>query len=154
MTDWIEVHRGWTVTDKTGTQWTVTDRKPGQVFTISAPGKKTFTGPFFGEVDAVGPDPKDDERLKHDIATAMIEVRLGGKSVGKQPKDRSLPWPVPVDFMEPGTMLAHLMIFHGHKSDEPSLAVLRKVHDGLHDPTVKTGDLYEPHIHDPDYLEL
>ena len=154
MTDWNSVQRGWKVTDKNGTEWTVTDRKPGQVFTISTPGKKPFTGHFEGEVDAVGPEPKDDEHLQYDIATALLEVKLGAKPVGKQPKDKSLPWRVPVEFMEPGTMLAHLMIFHGHKSDEPSLAALRKVHDGLHDPTIKVGDLYDPHVHDPDYLEL
>jgi hypothetical protein len=154
MANWRDVRTGFVVKDKEGRDWTVTAREPGQVFTISAPGRGQFTGPFTGEVNVVSqPAPQNDPHIQEVVAKGLIATKFGGVEIGKQGKDKAQPWLTPVEFEEPGSMLAHLRIFHGASSDDPSLAGLRAFHATLHDPAVKVGELYEPHRHDPEYAD-
>lgn len=153
MSDWSEVQRGWTVADKTGQHWTVTGRAGAEI-TISAPGKLSFTKAFTGEVTVISrPAPQVDPAVEEATAKGLIAVKFGGIEIGKQNKVKGKPsmWATPVEFLDPGTLLAHLRIFHGAMSDEPSLHLLVKEHAALHGPDEKTADLYEPHVHDPDY---
>ena len=155
MTDWKYVGIGWVVEDKTGCPWTVLERKPGQVFTISSPGKKTWTGVRTGPVKIVSrPTPQADPRVEEAVAKGLIATKFGGIEIGKRGKDKTKPYATPVKFLEPGSMLAHLRIFHAALSDDPSLAGLEREHAGLHGPSHRVSDFYEPHIHDPDYEDL
>lgn len=155
MSNWRDVHRGFIVKDKTGQEWLVLERKPGQVFTISAPGRDEYTGPFQGEVEIVRrPAPQSDPRIQDVVARGLLAVTHGAIEIGKQGKDKTQPWMTPVDFTDPGAMLAHLRIFHNGMSDDPTLAGLVKYHATLHHPKQKAADLYEPHVHTPDFDEL
>lgn len=151
MATWDDVSRGWVVKDKNGQEWTVTARDGAEI-TISAPGQPSFTRAFTGEVEIVSqPAPQHDSRVQDATAKGLIAVKFGGVEVGKQGKDKNKPWMTPVEFDDAGSMLAHLRIFHGSMSDEPTLAGLRKEHVALHDPAARTTSMYEPHHHDPDY---
>ncbi len=154
MSNWRDVHKGFVV-EGGGAHWTVLDRKPGQVFTISSPGRKTWTGERKGEVVIVSqPAPQEDPRVQLATAQGLIATKFGGIEIGKQDRDKSKPWKTPVEYVDPGSLLAHLRIFHNAMSEEPSLAGLVKVHADLHGPQHKANGLYEPHVHDPDYEEL
>jgi hypothetical protein len=151
VSDWTEVGRGWVVKDKNGQEWTVTG-KDGPLTTISAPGKPTFTREFTGEVTVISrPAPQDDPRVEEAVAKGLVAVKFGGIEVGKQGKDKRQPWATPVEFVDAGSLLAHMRIFHNTTSDDPSLAGLTREHATLHLPDQKADGLYEPHIHDPDY---
>jgi hypothetical protein len=155
VSNWREVRKGFVVEDKTGQQWTVLGREPGQVFTLSAPGRTTYTGPFQGDVVIVKqPTPQEDPHVQDVVARGLIATKFGGVEVGKQGKDKTQPWMNPVEFTDPGAMLAHLRIFHNALSDDPTLAGLVKHHGTLHHPKQKVADLYEPHVHTPDFDEL
>lgn len=152
MSDWSQVRKGWVVQDKTGRDWTVLAAAP-PVFTISSPGKKEWTGERTGPVKVVSRlKPQGDPVVDRAVAQGLIATKFGGVEIGKQSKGK--PWKTPVKFLEPGSLLAHLRIFHAHTSDEPSLAGLDKIHAELHGPEHKTADFYEPHVHDPDYETL
>lgn len=155
MSDWSEVRKGWVVEDKTGRAWTVLKAAPPK-FTISSPGKPEWTGERTGPVKVVSkpapPKPQDDPNVDLAVAQGLVATKFSGVEVGKQ--DKGKPWKTPVTFLEPGSLLAHLRIFHGTTSDEQSLAGLEKVHAELHGPEHKTADFYEPHVHDPDYETL
>jgi len=151
---WQQVRKGFVVEDKTGRAWTVLEVK-GDVFTISSPGQKTWTGKRSGPVKVVSqPAPQNDPAVEEATAKGLVALKFGGIEIYKQGKDKTKPKVTPVAFLEPGSLLAHLRIFHGAMSDEPSLAGLEKEHAALHGPEHKTADLYEPHVHDPDYETL
>lgn len=151
MTDWSDVRKGWVVEDKTGRPWTVLAASGG-TFTISSPGQKTWTGVRTGLVTVVSrPTPQADPAVTEATVKGLVATKFGGIEIGKRGKDKTRPWGCPVEYVEPGSLLAHLRIFHSAMSDEPSLAGLVKEHAGLHGPQHKTSDLYEPHVHDPDY---
>lgn len=151
MTDWNEVQKGWIV-EGGGALWTVLERKPGQVFTISSPGRKTWTGRREGNVVVASrPAPQADPRVDLATAQGLVATKFAGIEIGKQGRDKTQPWKTPVEFLEPGSLLAHLRIFHAAMSDEQSLAGLTKEHAALHGPAHRASDFYEPHVHDPDY---
>jgi len=153
MSNWKDVRKGFVVEDKTGQQWTVIKREPGQVFTISAPGREPWRGALTGEVTIVSqPAPQADPDV---VARGLLAVKFGGVEVSKfDGKDRTKPHMTPVQFADPGALLAHLSIFHGATSDDPTLAGLVKFHAGLHHPNEKSAELFEPHVHTPDFDEL
>jgi hypothetical protein len=151
---WEKVRKGFVVADKTGREWTVIAAGGGE-FTISSPGQKTWTGKRSGLVRVVSqPAPQNDPNVDLAVAQGLVATKFGGIEIYKQGKDKTKPKRTPVSFPEPGSLLAHLRIFHNALSDEPSLAGLEKVHAELHGPEHKTADLYEPHTHDPDYETL
>lgn len=136
-----------------GKEWTVTAAR-NPTFTISHP-SKTWTGDMTGKVTvAKRRAPQADPEVDTAVAKGLIATKFGGIEIGKPRKDKTKPWAVPVEFLEPGSMLAHLRIFHAAQSDDPTLAGLAKFHAGLHGPQHKTSTLYEPHVHDPDYESL
>lgn len=154
---WSEVRKRWVVEDKTGRAWTVLKAAP-PLFTISSPGKGEWTGERTGPVKVVSrpepPAPQQDPNVEMAVAQGLIATKFGGIEVGKQGANKNAPWKTPVSFPDPGSLLAHLRIFHGTTSDEQSLAGLEKDHADLHAPEHKTADFYEPHVHDPDYETL
>ena len=134
-----------------GKEWTVTSAAY-PTFTISHP-SKTWSGDMTGKVTVVKRRaPQGDPRVERAVAMGLVATKFGGIEIGKNPKTGT--WKTPVDFIDPGSLLAHLRIFHSAMSDDPTLAGLQKFHAGLHGPQHKTADLYEPHTHDPDYESL
>lgn len=151
-TTWDTVRVGDTVMGA-GKEWAVL-KAAYPTFTISHP-TKTWTGDMTGKVTvAKRRAPQADPEVERATAMGLIVTKFGGIEVGKQRKDKTKPWATPVEYLEPGSLLAHLRIFHAAQSDDPTLAGLAKFHAGLHDPSVKASGLYEPHVHDPDYESL
>jgi hypothetical protein len=152
QTTWATVNVGDVVAGG-GKEWTVT-AAGGGTFTISHP-SRTWTGPKSGPVTVVKRRaPQGDPRVDTAVAKGLLATKFGGIEIGKSRKDRTKPWATPVEFPEPGSLLAHLRIFHAAMSDDPTLHGLGKFHATLHGPQVKADSFYEPHVHDPDYESL
>lgn len=149
---WSDTKRGTVVRDKTGIEWTVMEWKDG-LGTISRPGK-TWTGKLEGDVTIVSqPAPQVDPEVTTATAKGLMAVKFGAIEIGKQGRG-SAPWNTPVTFTDPGSALAHLRIFHGAMSESQSLTALLREHDALHRPDAKASELYEAHVHTPDYEGL
>jgi hypothetical protein len=150
--DWSDVHGGDVVAGG-GKEWVITTADHmKRVFTLSHP-TQTWTGVRTGTVELVSRrPPQADPRVTEATAKGLIATKFGGIEIGK--RDKAKPYATPVTFMDPGSMLAHLRIFHAQMSDDPSLAGLEKEHAALHRPEHRVSDMFEPHVHDPDYESL
>jgi hypothetical protein len=87
VTVWSEVRKGWVVQDKTGRDWTVLSAAPPK-FTISSPGKPTWTGERTGPVKVVSkpkpPAPQQDPNIQMAVAQGLVATKLAGVEIGKQ----------------------------------------------------------------------
>lgn len=141
---WSDVEPNWTIIGKDGKHWLVSERYPdGRVLLIRTSDKREHMGSPTGSAQVVN-------RPLRKAVDTVVEV-LGGVEVGARSGPRGTPWTNPVDFKSPAELHAHLMIFHGKGSDTADLDGLRKEHDAMHKPDEKATDLYEPHIHTPDW---
>lgn len=153
MSDWSEVNCGDVILGKDGEHWTVVSGGQGGHVTIVRSGVPDYSGTPSGPVTIVS-RAETPSRIDEVVAMGLIATKLGGVEIGKQPRDKNQPWLVPKDYLEPGSLLAHLRIFHNALSDDPTHAGLTKFHADLHRPEHRASDLYEPHVHDPDYDTL
>lgn len=156
MSDWSEVRRGDAILGKDGKQWTILSRV-GTVVRLSRPGADPFEGTPSGPVTIVrkAPPPKrGDSAMDLIVAQGIVATKFGGITIYKEGPDKQKPKMTPVEFLDPGSLLAHLMIFHDALCEDPSLAGLSKEHAALHGPQYKVDSFYEPHVHDPDFERL
>lgn len=146
-TAWENVQPGDTIIGADKQKWLVSECYPdGEVLLTRESDQKTHRGKPSGRVQITST-----RQLEMAMAGGLVAVKLGGIEIYKQVGDRTSEKLVPVDFIDPGTLLAHLFIFHGYRSDTPDLAGLRAEHAARHDPEVKEMQEYEPHRHDPDF---
>jgi hypothetical protein len=143
--DWKEIHVG-DVVELREKRWNVT-REDGTQLTVERDGSRPYTSTRpVGKVVRVLT-----ANAAMDVAESIVVTRLGGRTESRRTGTGA--WTCPLDYPEPGSLLAHLMVFHG-EIPEPtpdSLRELEKIHGLRHDPVNRT-EAYEPHVHDPNFL--
>lgn len=87
-----------------------------------------------------------------DQAIALTQVTLGGKIQAIQGDGDE--YRVPVDFIHPGELRAHMWLLHGVPMEAPDeeFTAMVKEHADKHHPD-KQGARYLPHVHDPQFLQ-
>lgn len=141
-TNWRDVHIGDVVfSPRDGQEWVIYGRSDELVDIRRRTDGTTYSGAFTGLVDVV--ESLDDMKHAVDLASEALDaVAL-----------------CPVDYIEPGPMLAHLYVFHDVRFNagdaqwaSESIRALNTEHGRLHDALVTaTPSGYRQHHHDPAY---
>jgi hypothetical protein len=86
-------------------------------------------------------------------ATALVQVHLGGRVHAVQDSEEHDTWRVPVEYLHPGELHAHLYVLHGTSLDvNLPFRDMVKTHADAHHPEVKARGWVE-HIHDPNFRD-
>jgi hypothetical protein len=149
MDTWKTVGVGDVVQDKNGTTWTVTniDRSTAVVAVADLKAQSGRTAqvrvPSGKEVTVLY------SKARARRTADMLAVRLGGRLIA-EPGEGGKGYDCPTDYLEMGTMLAHLYIFHAWlPKDDPEADPFVK-HVELHRPENKDR-AYVEHRHTPDF---
>ena len=144
IVDWSTVQVGDIVYGKDSQPWVVTERD-GTQYTVEREGRKPFVGNFTGSVRIV-----ETAAQVMDTAVATIIDTLGGGVLDAEMDGVLL---CPVEYDEPGTLMAHLYRLHGVRFDperpESPMSVLNSGHNELHDVRLPEQSGYVRHHHDP-----
>lgn len=142
--DWSEVKPGWVLRLRGDVDWTVKEVYHSGAITVETDGEAPYTGTPTGPVRIVSEGPE--------MAEALLAVHLGAEAVAR--KDGQGRWTTPVSYPDPGSLMAHMHIFHGGTPWEDSLRELEAAHAKLHAPEAKQSASYVPHVHTPDFLKV
>jgi len=147
IVDWNDIRVGDVVRGGDGKDWEVAARS-GLRFVLERSGRRPFSKEMTGSVARVS--SSDDE-----VASAIDTFAdvLGGEVLHVQEDDEAPA--CPVDYGQPGALLAHLYIFHGIRvrdvSEDATLTDLAALHKASHD---NKGEGFLKHHHRPDYLTV
>lgn len=154
MATWNEVQVGDWVRGGDGALWGVIDRRSmgaaGARFILRRNGKPDFQKDV--SLSAEAPEiVRTGAEMQATAISAVTDV-LGGKVLHVETDSESGGvFACPPEFVEPGTLMAHLHILHGSTfsaDGEVTLSALEALHAAKH----KAGG-GTPHHHTPDYLE-
>jgi hypothetical protein len=141
---WSEVGPGDVLALKGGAEWSVLRVLGSEITVANAAGDEFTKARPSGTVTRLFTPQQ-----AMDIAEATLGIHLGATLFARQRPDGS--WTVPLDYPEPGSLLAHLRVFHAVTTwegiDTNSLTAVTRQHVARHGLAALEG--WTPHVHDP-----